>query len=87
MSSSTYFQISFFIDNSSQRTLFRKVTRYIPPSVGDVVGVKGEGEEDDYDEGTILRSKGGGFYDVDVDGEVRKDLHENSFGQTVEGTQ
>jgi hypothetical protein len=81
VSSSNYCRIRFFIDNNSQRTLFRKVSRYHPPRVGDIVGVKVEDEEDDYDEGTILRAKGGGFYDVDVDGKVRKDLHENSFRQ------
>jgi hypothetical protein len=84
VSSSNYCQIRFFIDNSSQRSLCSEVTRYVPPKVGDVVGVKVvEGEEDDYDKGTILRVKGGGFYDVDVDGEARSDLHENSFRQTV----
>jgi hypothetical protein len=82
VSSSNYCQIRFFVDNYSPRTWLSKLTRYIPPSLGDVVGVKVEGENDDYDEGTILRVKGGGFYDVDVDGEVRKDLHENSFRQS-----
>jgi hypothetical protein len=83
VSSSNYCRIRFSIDNNSQRTLLRKVRRYIPPSVGDVVEVKVKGQEDEYDEGTILHANGGGFYDVDVDGEVRQDLHENSFRQTV----
>jgi hypothetical protein len=87
VSSSNYCRIRFYIDNNSQRTRFRKMIRYVPPKVGDVVGVKVEGEADDYDEGTIVHSKGGGFYDVDLDGEVRKDLHENSFRQIVYATQ
>jgi hypothetical protein len=74
--------IRFSIDNNVQRTRLRKVRRYIPPSVGDVVEVKVKGHEDHYDGGTILHANGGGFYYVEVDGEVRKDLHENSFHQT-----
>jgi hypothetical protein len=55
--------------------------------VDDFVGVTVEGEADDYDEGTIVRAKAGGFYDVDVGGEVRKDSHENSVRQAIYGTQ
>jgi hypothetical protein len=85
VSSSNYCQIRFFIDNSSQWTLLRDVTRYVPPYVGDVVEVKEEGEDGNYDEGTIVRAKGGGLYDVDMGDEVRKELHENSFRQTFYG--
>jgi hypothetical protein len=64
-------------------SLLHKVRRYIPPSVGDVVEVKVKGQEAHYDGGTTLHANGGGFYVVEVDGEGRQDLHENSFHQTL----
>jgi hypothetical protein len=54
------------------------VKRYIPPKEGDVVEV---GLETEFHEGIILRDKGGGFYDVDIDGEVHEDISDDVFRQ------
>jgi hypothetical protein len=66
--------------NEVQKVRLRDVTRYIPPKLGDVVEVPLE--DDFFYEGIILREKGGGFYDVDIDGEVHEDLSDEFFCQT-----
>jgi hypothetical protein len=66
-------------DDKVYRASLLDVKRYIPLKEGDVVEVGLE--TDFYYEGIILRDKGGGFFDVDIDGEVYEDIRDDVFRQ------